>query len=205
MKFSPLLPGSLAFIAAFSLARAADPVTPEQQWQAAIQTFAAVLDGTAEATELNKLLSDHSWISPFARNRTESVAVLPERLAGLHVVSARGCLQPSVTSATDLIADIQANLAIDESIRKKLVPPEGLDLRGADSTMSRWFTVALEAQPGDPVALIAMYDAGQSNAQGLPSTPPSMTLLLIRGEFAASTGAPRMSRVLYGSLEAAVR
>jgi hypothetical protein len=205
MKLSPLLSASIAFVAALSLARAADPITPEQQWQEAIQTFAAVLNGSTDADELDKLLSDHSWVSPFARNRTESVAVLPERLAGLRVVSARSCLQPSVTSATDLIADIQANPNIDESIRKKLVPPEGTDLRGADSTMSRWFTVALEAQPGDPVALIAMYDAGQSNAPGVPSTPPSMTLLLIRGEFAATTNAPRMSRVLYGSLEAAVR
>jgi hypothetical protein len=193
MKLSPLLPATLAFATVMSLARAADPVPPEQQWQLAIQTFAHVLNGTADRDELDKLLSDHSWVSPFARNRTESVAVLPERLTGQRVVSARACLQPSVTSATDLVADIQADATIDESIRRKLVPPEGHDLRGADATMSRWFTVALEAQPGE------------SSAPGVASRPPSLTLLLIRGEFAATDNAPRMSRVLYGSLESAVR
>ena len=205
MKCARWLPASIAFVSVLSLARAAEPPSPQESWDEAVRTFAGVLGGSEEHEALDQLLSDHSWVAPFARNRTESVAVLPERLAGLRVVSARGCLQPSVTAASDLIADIRDDTAIAESIRRKLVPPEGQDLRHADSTMSRWFTTALDAQPGDPVALIALYDAGQANGAERPATPPSMTLLLIRGEFAGAAGQPRIGRVLYGTLEAAVR
>lgn len=204
-SFSPLVPAVLAFAGVLGLARAAEPATPEAQWADAVRTFASVLDGSGAKEELDKLLSDHSWVSPFARNRTESVAILPERLAGLRVVSARGCLSPSVTAATDLIADVQADASIDESVRRKLVPGEGHDTRVADATMSRWFTTALETQPGDPIALIAMYNAGTAASKGRPAVAPSMTLLLIRGEFAGNDNAPRISRVLYGTLEAAVR
>lgn len=203
MKLS-WLPSTLAFVAVLSVSRAAEPSTEERAWSAAVQTLAGVIDGSVERDSLDALLSDHSWVAPFARNRTESVGVLPELLRGMRVVSARGCLQPAVTSATDLIADISADVSIAESIRKKLVPTDPQQLRQADATMSRWFTVALEAQPGEPVAMIALYDEGQSDHAGAPRRPPSLTLLLVRGEFPRG-GQPRISRVLYGTLEAAVR
>jgi hypothetical protein len=203
MKLS-LLPAAFAFVAVLGIARAAEPPTEEAQWGQALKTFVSVLDGSTDKEALDKLLSDHSWVAPFARNRTESVAVLPALLEGMRVVSARGCLQPSVASATDLVADIQSDPAIAESIRKRLVPADGEDLRHADSTMARWFSTALDAQPGDPVALIAMYDAGRPSAPGEPATPPSLMLLLVRGEVPLG-GTPRISRVLYGTLDAAVR
>ena len=200
----PWLAPAFAFVAVLSIARAAEPPAEEAKWMTAVSSFAEVLEGKADREALDKLLSDHSWVAPFARNRTEAVGVLPQLMDGMRVVSARGCLQPAVTSATDLVTDISANVAIAEGIRKKLVPTDPQALRQADATMARWFSVALDAQPGEPVALIAMYDEGKLSADGLSRTSPAMTLLLIRGEFLAD-GSPRISRVLYGTLEAAVR
>lgn len=203
MKLS-LLPAAFAFVAVLGIARAAEPPTEEVQWAEAVKTFVGVLNGSVDKDALDKLLSDHSWVAPFARNRTESVAVLPALLDGMRLVSARPCFQPSVGSATDLVTDIQADPTIDASIRKRLVPTDGEDLRHADSTMARWFSTALDAQPGDPVALIALYDAGRSAGAGEPASPPSLMLLLVRGEIPQG-GPPRISRVLYGTLDAAVR
>ena len=203
MKLS-WLPPSLAFVAILSVARAAEPVADEARWKASLDAFVHVLEGTAEKDALDKLLSDHSWVAPFARNRTESVAVLPAMLDGMRVVSARACLQPSVTSATDLVADVIADPSIADAVRRKLVPADGRDLRQADATMARWFTLALDAQPGDPVALVAMYRDAEEAADGNAGKPASLMLLLVRGEFTPS-GTPRISRVLYGTLEAAVR
>ena len=203
MKVS-FLASAVAFVAVLGVSRAANPSPEELRWNSAVKTFVDVLSGSAEKSSLDKLLSDHSWVAPFARNRTESVSILPDLVGGMRVVSAHGYLQPSVTSATDLAADVAADAAVADVIRKRLAVPEGSDLGQANATMARWFSTALDAQPGDPVALLAFYDEGQTASPGVAATTPSLTLLLVRGEFAAD-GAPRISRVLYGSLDAAVR
>lgn len=203
MKLSAPLAAACAFVAALGVCRA-QPPADETRWDAAVKTFVSVLSGEADRDALVKILSDHSWVAPFARNRTESVAVLPNLLGDMRVVSAHACLQPSVTSASDLVADIQADPTIDASIRERLVPADGKDLRAADATMARWFGLALDAQPGDPVALIALYDEGHPASASAPATPPSLTLLLVRGEIEAD-GSAKISRVLYGTLDAAVK
>lgn len=198
--------GSLALLSVLGLARAADEpgnaTTDDARWSAAIDTFAGTLNGTIDRSELDKLVAPHSWVAPFARNRSEAVTVLPERLAGLTLVGAHGYLQPSISAASDVIADVSANAAIAPSVKKRIVPAEGTDPRVANATMARWFATALDAQPGDPVAIVVLYDPGQAVGD-VPATP-QLVLVLARGEFDA-TGKPTITRVLYGTLDAAVK
>lgn len=181
------------------------PVTPpplseaEARWTMNVQAVAGVLNGTLETFELRKAVAGHAWMAPFERNRSESALLISGRLPTRNVVSVRAYLHPSVTSASDLVADLSANGTIAESIRKQLVPPPGRDLRHADATMARWFASALDAQEGDPVALLALYEDGQ-----LTRTPPQLHLILIRGEVGLD-GEPKVTRVLYGSLDSAAR
>lgn len=197
------LAAPLVFAGVLGWARAQDTAPSEmQRWDEVVQTFAATLRGELDRKSLEPLLTPHSWVAPFARNRSESVAVLPERLAGLAFVGAHSYLHPSISAATDLIADVEANATIDADIRARIIPKDRTNTQPADAIMARWFATALEAQPNDPIALISFYDAGQKTADGV--TKPTLVLVIVRGSFTAQ-GTCVIDRALYGSLEAAVR
>jgi hypothetical protein len=172
-------------------------------WQTTLAQVREVLEGTRSADTVKPLMSEAAWIQPFDMNRTESATRMAELIPRQRVVSARAYLHPSVTAATEMIQDL-SNAGLDETLTRQVVLTEPAAVRVADQTMARWFSLVLEAQPEDPVACIVLYDDGAADLQaGRSAKQPTLTFVLIRGTF--ESGAPRVSRIVFGSMDAAAR
>ena len=187
-------------IAIFSTASGSEPVDEEVRWNRAIETFVNVIAGEGDAGDLSTVSAPGAWIAPFDLNRTESLSLLPERLATKTVVSARAYIHPSVSSASDIVADLVAAGTIDAETLRRFTPEDPADLRRADATMARWFASALDARGGDPVAIVVLYDDG--NAE--PIHTPAIHFVLVRGESDPANN-PRVVRVLYGPASSALK
>lgn len=191
---------ALSMIAVLGTARASEPSSEESRWNEALVTVVKVVAGTSEPQELAAIATPSAFIAPFDLNRTESVTLLRDRLPTRNVVSARAYIHPSVSSASDIVADLTSTGTIDPETIRRLTPEDPALLRKADATMARWFATALEAKAGDPVAVMVLYDDGK----GEPQRKPGLTFLLVRGTF-DNAGQPHISLILYGTMDAAVK
>lgn len=208
----------VAFLGTLGVARAdapapAEPVDPprpatgndEARWQRVVQVMSRVLDGSLPRADLATAVGDHAWIAPFARNRAESARLLADRVGTtMRLVSARSFIYPSTSAAADLIGDVEKSGNVTAAIARRLKPEEADEdlLRRAESAMSRWLAGALDATPGTPVGVIALYDDGRRGND--VTTPPALWFVLVRGDFDVK-GEPSVSRVLYGTMDAALR
>ncbi len=191
---------AFAAITVLATARASEPSQQEKVWETQVMTLVEVIAKQTDHHLLTDIVSPSAFIAPFDMNRTESFMVLPDRLMTTNVVSARAYMHPSVTAASDIVADLTANAMIDPQIMQKLVPQKSEDIHRADATMARWFETSLEAKAGEPIAVIVLYDDGKEE----PVRAPALTFVLIRGEI-TSAGQPRITRGLYGSMQSAVK
>jgi hypothetical protein len=177
----------------------------DARWGRIVQVIARVLDGSLGRPDFATAVSEAAWIAPFARNRAEAARLLPDRIpTNLRLISARASLFPSESAATDLVADLERNTLVPPSLLRKF-KPDGADdatLRHANETMSRWLSHVLEAAPGTPVGVIALYDDGRRGIG--PAEKPTLVFILVRGDFDVS-GVPHVSRILYGTMDAALR
>lgn len=190
----------LAMAVVLGSARASEPLPQERQWEAVVTSLVQLIVEQGDPKHLTPIAAPTAFAAPFDMNRTESFLLLPDRLVTTNVVSARAYFHPSVSCASDIVADLTSNGTIDQETMRKLVPQNEGDLRRADATMARWFEAALEVKSGDPIAAIVLYDDGK----GEPVRKPQLYFILLRGDL-SSAGQPRISRALYGSMESALK
>lgn len=191
---------ALSIAALLGQAHASQPTEQETRWSQTLIALVKVIADDGDPEQLNALAAPSAFVAPFEMNRTESITLLPKRLTTTNVVSARAYIHPSVTAATDLVGDLTSAGTIDAETIRKITPPAPEDLKKADATMAHWFTSALEARPGDPVAVLVLYDDGK----GEKPHAPTLTFALVRGDFDAA-GNARISRIVYGTMESAVK
>lgn len=191
---------ALTIAALLGQAHASQPTEQETRWSQTLIALVKVIADGGDPEQLTALAAPSAFVAPFEMNRTESITLLPQRLKTVNVVSARAYFHPSVTSASDIVADLTNAGTIDAATLRKITPGSTEDLRKADATMAHWFTSALEAKPGDPVAVLVLYDDGK----GEKPQPPSLTFALVRGDFDAA-GKARINRIVYGTMDAAVK
>ncbi len=189
-----------ALLAILGTARAIGPSDEEVRWNQTLLAFVKAISETGDPQELAAVSTASAFIAPFDMNRTESISLLPDRLITHNVVSARAYIHPSVSAASDIIADLTAAGTIDADTLTRITPDDQVETRKADATMARWFASALEVKTGDPVAVVVLYDDGK----GESARKPGLTFLLVRGDY-DNAGLPHISRVLYGSMESAVK
>lgn len=198
MKPAKWIP-ALLVLALLGSVGAAGPTQEETRWNQTLLAMVRVIAEDRDPQELASIASSSAFIAPFDMNRTESISLLTQRLPTRNVVSARAYIHPSVSSASDIVADLTA-AGVDAETMRRLTPEDPAELRKADATMARWFASALEVSAGDPVAVLVLYDDGK----GEVPHKPGLTFMLVSGGFDAA-GLPHLSRVLYGSMESAVK
>jgi hypothetical protein len=196
----------IVFVAAILLTRDGRSEPAEDRlagWHAAVAQIRQVMDGTLAADAIKPFVTESAWIQPFDMNRTESATRIADLIPRQRVVSARGYLHPSVTAATEMIQDL-SGAGLDETLARQVIITDPASLRIADQTMARWFSLMLEAQPEDPVACIVLYDDGAADLQaGRSAKQPTLTFVLVRGTY--ESGTPRVSRIVFGPMDAAAR
>lgn len=191
---------TLAVVACFASTNAAEPTPQERQWDAAVARLVEVISKQADIHSMSDMIAANASIAPFEFNRTESFNLLPDRLPAGRLVSVHSYIHPSVSCASDIVADLSSSGTIDTEIMHKLAPNNEADLRKADATVARWFETALEVKSGDPVAIMVLYDDGKAE----PAHAPQLSFVLIRGE-EPSTGQVRFVRALYGPMQSALK
>ncbi|MFT3786555.1 MAG: hypothetical protein QM770_10360 [Tepidisphaeraceae bacterium] len=196
----------VVLICCLTIARAAEApaIEGEPAWTKTVDQFARSLAGEHDRDDLMKLFAKGATLRPFDRERTSSLDEMLGKLPGCTLVSAHAYLHPSVSAASDLIADARAlGDSLPQSIRDQILLDDTSALRTADATVARWFTIALEADAGDPVALIALYNDGAADvAAGRVATNPRLYLLLVHGK-TMQDGSMKIDHVLYGDLRQA--
>jgi hypothetical protein len=196
----------LVFLLSLTLvARADAPVDPAAHWSESTARLAGLFDGTVDATALANLVDSTTTLQAFDRDRVESARMLLERVSPREVLSVRSYVHPPVSAASDLVEDLKKAPHLPAPIAEEMLIDEPHALRGADGTMARWFGLTLDAEEGDPVAMIALLDDGAADiASGRVAKEPRLVLLLIKGKV-QDDGTTRIVRVQYGDTQQATK
>ncbi len=203
MKFTQLL-WVAAVLCCIGVSRAESPERTTA-WAEQVQTLAAALRGELPRTAWTEMLTPSAWMQPFDRDAAESAKSLPERVSGLHVISARGyTLDAYLSAATDIQADLR-NSACPEPLTRHLLIADESKLRSADAAFARWFGVALDAMPDDLVAYVLLMDDGLPDvAAGRAARPATFYFVLLKASIDEHS-AIRVERAAYGNLEQAAK
>jgi hypothetical protein len=196
-------------LAAFSMtltALANAPVVDDAvAWSQTADQFAAGFSGQHPPEFLQDMLDPSASIQAFDRDRVESARVISSRIAARQVVSVRSYIHPSVSAASDLIEDLKKLDNLPPNLAEQLILNDPHALRQADATMARWFSIVLDAEAGEPVALIALLDDGSADiAAGRVARDPRLILMLVKGTLAEGRQ-PRITRIVYGDTDQATK
>lgn len=203
--FSRLVLVLMALASILTVAQAQAPTSGdiESRWTRLTADLARGIEGDLDRTSFDGLFDDSSTMQAFDRDRVELAKLIASRMPGRTLVSARAYLHPSVSGASDLVEDALKFGELPDAIARDIIIDDPSQLRSADATVARWFTVALEADAGDPVAMLAFYDEGTADvAAGRPATSPKLYLVLARGKVMPD-GSVRVAKLLYGDLRQA--
>lgn len=195
----------IAFASVLAPAQAQAPtsVDVESRWSRAVIDLAQGIAGELDRDAFDKLFADNATMQAFDRDRVELANMVGDRMTARALVSARSYLHPSVSAASDLVADALKFGALPDAIARDVILDDPAQLRAADATVARWFSVALEAESGDPVAMLAFLDDGAADvAAGRSASTPKLYLVIVRGKVMPD-GSVRVARLLYGDLRQA--
>jgi hypothetical protein len=104
---------------------------------------------------------------------------------------------PAVSLASDLWSEIQDDDSIPKDIRDQFSYPPG-DERRANTIAARWLAAETGASPGDPVAMIVLFDDGTADLEaGRTGREPVAHVILLRGE-RINEDDIRISRIVHG-------
>ncbi len=122
---------------------------------------------------------------------------LLEQIPTMRAVAILIGADPAVSLASDLWSEIQNDDSIPQEIRDQFSYAPG-DERRANSVAARWLAAETGTSPGDPVAMIVLFDDGTADLDaGRNGREPVAHLVLLRGE-RINDDDIRISRIVHG-------
>lgn len=175
---------------------------PRESWEGVSRRLAtSLVDPDARALE-EPLFLPRATVRRFGAADAQSASALREQFDGWQVLGVEAFEYPAARVVADACAMLRIVQSQDPSIPDSLVralTPPAAELPAAEQTAGRWVTSALAPARGDKVALLLLWNPGETN---LPMFERLVFVLIKAGRL--PDGRYRVQTVSYGTAQQAV-
>lgn len=166
-------------------------------WRDSVDVLARAVSREISPGALVEKLLPSASIRRFGESTVVSADRLLEQIPTKRTVAILIGTDPAVSLASDLWSEIQDDDSIPKDIRDQFSYPPG-DERRANTIAARWLAAETGASPGDPVAMIVLFDDGTADLEaGRTGREPVAHVILLRGE-RINEDEIRISRIVHG-------
>lgn len=173
-----------------------------ESWEGVSRRLAiSLVDPDARAQE-QPLFLPRAVVRRFGARDAQSAAALSEQFDGWRVLGVEVFEYPAASVVADACAMLRSVQAQDPSIPESLVralTPSPAEAQAAEQTAGRWVTSALAPARGDKIALLLLWNPGETN---LPMFERLVFVLVKAGRL--PDGRYRVQAVSYGTAQQAV-
>jgi hypothetical protein len=166
----------------------------------------ALIDPSADASAVGRLIPDSAIIQRFGSREQESPFRLQQQVQGMSLIAVRGYTWPAPTIASDMASDIKQAQSLPPVVQKLFEIKDDADGRRANTTAAQWVSGVLGPNTGELVAVAVLWPPQPAVASSDDAAVPDARepfFVLIKGH--AVEGSFRIAQITYGDARSALK